>query len=144
MSDITTILTTTITILFNSSISLVNETVTNSLATNATVIPPTSDTNVPLWVGFIGCLIASVFFGSNFVPVKQYSAGDGFFFQFVFCVSVWIVGLTLDVILDNQRFYPLVLIGGVLWATGNLVTVFCIKTCGLTVGLLIWCTSCLI
>ncbi|CAF1518542.1 unnamed protein product [Rotaria magnacalcarata] len=144
MSDITTILTTTITILFNSSISLADETINNSLATNVTVVPPTSDTNVPLWVGFIGCLIASVFFGSNFVPVKQYSAGDGFFFQFVFCVSVWIVGLILDVILDNQRFYPLVLIGGVLWATGNLVTVFCIKTCGLTVGLLIWCTSCLI
>ncbi|CAF5136456.1 unnamed protein product, partial [Rotaria magnacalcarata] len=80
MFDITTILTTTITILLNSSISLADETINNSLATNGAVIPPTSDTKVPLWVGFIGCLIASVFFGSNFVPVKQYSAGDGFFF----------------------------------------------------------------
>ncbi|CAF3417406.1 unnamed protein product, partial [Rotaria socialis] len=58
MSDITTILTTTITILFNSSITLADETINNSLATNVTVVPPTSDTNVPLWVGFIGCLIA--------------------------------------------------------------------------------------
>ena len=33
---------------------------------------------------------------------------------------------------------------GVLWTTGNLVTVFCIKTCGLAVGLLIWGTTSLI
>jgi glucose uptake protein GlcU len=33
---------------------------------------------------------------------------------------------------------------GILWTTGNLVTVFCIKTCGLAVGLLIWGTTSLI
>ena len=33
---------------------------------------------------------------------------------------------------------------GILWTTGNLVTVFCIKTCGLSVGLLIWGTTSLI
>lgn len=33
---------------------------------------------------------------------------------------------------------------GVLWTTGNLVTVLCIKTCGLAVGLLIWGTTSLI
>ncbi|CAF4784057.1 unnamed protein product, partial [Rotaria magnacalcarata] len=32
----------------------------------------------------------------------------------------------------------------VLWTTGNLVTVFCIKTCGLAVGLLIWGTTSLV
>lgn len=68
---------------------------------------------IPLWAGFVGCLVASVFFGLNLLPVKQFSAGDGFFFQFVFCVAVWLVGLILDRILDNQRFYPLVLIGGI-------------------------------
>jgi hypothetical protein len=36
------------------------------------------------------------------------------------------------------------LFSGVLWTTGNLVTVFCIKTCGLAVGLLIWGTTSLI
>jgi len=33
---------------------------------------------------------------------------------------------------------------GALWSTGNLVTVFCIKTCGLAVGLLIWGTTSLL
>ncbi|CAF0841464.1 unnamed protein product [Adineta ricciae] len=103
-----------------------------------------SEEPMPKWAGFVGCIIASVFFGSNLLPVKQFSVGDGFFFQFIYCVAVWLVGLILDLILNNQRFYPLVLVGGVLWTTGNLATVFCIKTCGLAVGLLIWGTTSLI
>lgn len=98
--------------LLNGSTPTIEETTMSFLGSNTTEIMPISDSNVPLWAGFMGCLVASVFFGSNFVPVKQYSAGDGFFYQFVYCVAVWIIGLILDVILDNQRFYPLVLIGG--------------------------------
>jgi glucose uptake protein GlcU len=41
-------------------------------------------------------------------------------------------------------FFNLKLFTGILWTTGNLVTVFCIKTCGLAVGLLIWGTTSLI
>jgi hypothetical protein len=41
-------------------------------------------------------------------------------------------------------FSNLKLFTGILWTTGNLVTVFCIKTCGLAVGLLIWGTTSLI
>ena len=67
----------------------------------------------PLWAGFVGCFVASVFFGSNLLPVKQFSAGDGFFFQLVYCVAVWVVGQILDLILNNQRFYPLVILGGI-------------------------------
>ena len=67
---------------------------------------------LPIWVGFVGCLVASLFFGSNLLPVKQFSAGDGVFFQFAFCVAVWIIGLILDRIIDNNRFYPLVMLGG--------------------------------
>lgn len=72
-----------------------------------------TENHLPLWSGFVGCIIASIFFGSNLIPVKQYSAGDGFFFQFVYCVAVWLVGIVLDRILDNQRFYPMVLVGGI-------------------------------
>jgi hypothetical protein len=69
--------------------------------------------STPLWAGYVGCLVASVFFGSNLLPVKQFSAGDGFFFQFIYCVAVWVVGQILDLILNNQRFYPLVILGGI-------------------------------
>ena len=85
---------------------------TTSIEPSNSNTPATSPDVMPKWAGFIGCLVASVFFGSNLLPVKQFSAGDGFFFQFVFCVAVWLVGLILDVILNNQRFYPLVIVGG--------------------------------
>lgn len=29
------------------------------------------------WLGYIGAIIAVVFFGSNFVPVKKYETGEG-------------------------------------------------------------------
>ena len=88
------------------------EELTTTTDQNTTTTEKPTVVSVPLWAGFLGCLIASLFFGSNLLPVKQFSAGDGFFFQFVFCVAVWLVGLILDLILDNQRFYPLVLVGG--------------------------------
>jgi hypothetical protein len=76
------------------------------------MVEGTVDAPLPIWVGFIGCIVASVFFGSNLIPVKQFSAGDGFFFQFISCVTIYVVGLIVDIIINNQRFYPLVLIGG--------------------------------
>ncbi|CAF2404221.1 unnamed protein product [Rotaria sp. Silwood2] len=132
--------------LITSSISdnVIDDVVDTNIYNNTTIVNTASENQLPLWAGFVGCLVASIFFGSNLLPVKQFSAGDGFFFQFIYCVTVWVIGLILDLILDNQRFYPLVLIGGILWTTGNLVTVFCIKTCGLAVGLLIWGTTSLI
>ena len=82
------------------------EDTTSEEASTATTPPPVEPTEKPLpvWVGFIGCLVASIFFGSNLLPVKQFSAGDGVFFQFVFCVAVWIIGLILDRIISNDRF----------------------------------------
>ena len=68
---------------------------------------------MPMWAGFVGCLVATIFFGSNLVPVKQFSAGDGVFFQLAFCVPVYVIGLIVDLILNNQRLYPLVLVGGI-------------------------------
>ncbi|CAF1379569.1 unnamed protein product [Adineta steineri] len=140
MTDVTTEFSPIITSILSSTINLLS---TNS-SINATIVAASVSSSVPIWAGFIGCLVASIFFGSNLVPVKQFSAGDGVFFQFVFCVAVYLVGLILDLILNNQRWYPLVLIGGVLWTTGNLVTVFCIKTIGMSVGILIWGTTSLI
>jgi hypothetical protein len=79
---------------------------------NATIADASMGSAMPTWAGFFGCLVASIFFGSFLIPVKQFSAGDGVFFQFVFCVAVFIVGIIVDLITDNQRFYPLAIIGG--------------------------------
>lgn len=45
--------------------------------------------------GYFACLIAVVFFGTNFVPVKRVAIGDGVFFQ---------VGLYLMIPYDNLIF----------------------------------------
>jgi len=31
------------------------------------------------WQGYVGAVIAVVFFGSNFIPVKKFETGDGKF-----------------------------------------------------------------
>ena len=35
--------------------------------------------------GYVSCLVAVLFFGTCFVPVKQFDTGDGIYFQ----VSPW-------------------------------------------------------
>jgi hypothetical protein len=94
--------------------SLILDTISLSTIKNEDIMMANGsvETPLPVWVGFIGCLVASIFFGSNLVPIKQFSAGDGFFFQFVSCVTIFVVGLIVDIIINNQRFYPLVMIGG--------------------------------
>lgn len=34
-------------------------------------------TPLPQYVGYIGCFLAALFFGSNFIPVKKFETGDG-------------------------------------------------------------------
>jgi len=89
-------------------------------------------------VGFICAGVAAVCFGSNFVPVKQFETGNGIFFQFILCVSIWCVGVIVNIIRDFPDFEPIAMTGGVLWCTGNLMVVPVIKTIGLGMGVLIW------
>lgn len=104
-------------VIFLLSVFLINESTAFQIKTelkdvNTTKKPDDSEDKLPMWTGYLGCIIASIFFGSNLLPVKQFSAGDGVFFQFVYCVAVWAVGLIVDLVLKNERFYPLVLVGG--------------------------------
>lgn len=101
-------------------------------------------TSTPTYVGFIGVVVAVVFFGSNFVPLKKFDTGDGIFFQWVLCIAIWHVGLVVSAVRNFGTFYPLAMLGGTLWCSGNVLTVFIIKTIGLAQGFLIWGMSNLI
>nr|CAB3267042.1 transmembrane protein 144-like [Phallusia mammillata] len=90
------------------------------------------------WQGYVGAVIAILLFGSNFVPVKKFETGDGIFFQWVLCTAIWISGLVTNCIQNFPTFYPLAMLGGFLWATGNVCVVPIIKTIGLGLGMLIW------
>ena len=55
-------------------------------------------------------------------------------------MGIWFVGLVIHISgLTNMKFYPLVMVGGAIWCTGNMCVVPIIKTIGLAMGLLIWC-----
>uniref|UniRef100_A0AAY5EQB0 Transmembrane protein 144a n=1 Tax=Electrophorus electricus TaxID=8005 RepID=A0AAY5EQB0_ELEEL len=93
---------------------------------------------IDLTYGFVSCAVSVLFYGSNFVPVKKIDTGDGMFFQWVLCAAVWTVSLVANIILRSPKFWPLAMLGGAIWATGNITVVPIVKTIGLGLGLLIW------
>ncbi|XP_063165713.1 transmembrane protein 144 isoform X2 [Candoia aspera] len=97
-----------------------------------------SSNTTDLTIGFTSSAVAVVLFGTNFVPVKKFDTGDGMFFQWILCAAIWIVSLIVNLIQNSPRFWPLAMVGGFLWATGNVTVVPIIKTIGLGLGLLIW------
>mmetsp|Transcript_34593 Transcript_34593/g.80713 ORF Transcript_34593/g.80713 Transcript_34593/m.80713 type:complete len:336 (-) Transcript_34593:225-1232(-) len=95
-------------------------------------------------VGYLCAAVAVLFFGSNFAVVAKYDAGDGMFFQLVLCLGIWFTGLVVLLLRSNPTFYPVAMTGGVLWCSGNCLTVYIIKQIGLGPGLVTWGTAALI
>ncbi|CAF0834073.1 unnamed protein product [Rotaria sp. Silwood1] len=120
-----------------------NDEIIENIATiidNSTTTP-SPDPTTPISVGYISVLISIIFFGSNFVPAAKYPIRDGLSFQFFLCCGIWITGAIINLIVGNPPFFPLVLIGGVLWTTGNILSVYVITINGLGLSMLLWCTS---
>lgn len=89
-------------------------------------------------LGYLSSFVAILLFGSNFAPLKKYDTGDGMFLQWVLCAAIWLVALVVNLILHCPRFWPFAMLGGCIWATGNIAVVPIIKTIGLGLGILIW------
>jgi hypothetical protein len=116
--------------------------ITNTTTAIATTVAPS--VLIPAYWGYIGLAVAVVFFGSNYLPVKQYETGDGMFFQLVLCLAIWSVGFVVYWVRNFPKFYALPMVGGALWATGNINTVPIIKCIGIGLGMLFWGTVSLI
>jgi len=89
-------------------------------------------------LGYAGALLASVFFGSNYVPTKKYPQGDGMAFIWIFSSGVLTVGIFSIFIAGKATFVYTGLLGGTLWASGNLCVIPIVKLIGLGLGLLLW------
>ncbi|KNC53151.1 transmembrane protein 144 [Thecamonas trahens ATCC 50062] len=89
-------------------------------------------------LGFGAAAIAVVCFGSNFVPVKKFQTGDGMFFQWVMCAAIFCAGVCVNAVRESPEFHYLAMLGGFLWCTGNLFSVFVIRAVGLGLGLCLW------
>lgn len=92
----------------------------------------------PAYLGFVTAFIAVFFYGTNFAPVKKFDTGDGMFFQWVLCSAIMVTGIIVQLARNSPKFYPIVMLGGFLWETGNVCVVPIIKTIGLGLGLCIW------
>lgn len=88
--------------------------ITNTTIATTTAAPAVV---IPAYWGYLSLVIAVFFFGSNYLPVKQYETGDGMFFQLVLCLAIWTVGFVVYWFRDFPKFYALPMIGGVLWTT---------------------------
>ncbi|KAE9555825.1 hypothetical protein FO519_001039 [Halicephalobus sp. NKZ332] len=95
--------------------------------------------------GLTQLFFAVVLFGSMFVPLKKFDAGDGFFAQWIMSVSILIVGFGVFGWQSFVYFYPVAMLGGVFWACGNCMAIPVIKRLGMALGILIWnSTNCLV
>lgn len=66
-----------------------------------------TDHGLPTYSGFIFLLGSSFFYGSNYLPVKQYDTGDGLFFQLILCVAIWTVGFVVNCVRNFPKFEAL-------------------------------------
>jgi len=90
-------------------------------------------------LGFVSAAISVLGFGSNFIPVKAYSTGDGMFFQLTQALGIFTVGIVVQLIRGYQSiFQPWAMLGGFIWCTGNCMCPQIINFIGMAVGLLIW------
>ncbi|XP_052274885.1 transmembrane protein 144-like isoform X2 [Dreissena polymorpha] len=105
---------------------------TNGSACNKT------ESDISHGFGFLAAGVAILLFGTNFAPVKKFDTGDGVFFQWIMCIAIWSGGLVVQQIRKNPQFYPLAMLGGFFWETGNMCVVPIIKTIGLGLGMCIW------
>jgi glucose uptake protein GlcU len=89
----------------------------------------TNDT-LPSYIGYISVIGSSILFGSCYVPVKKFETGDGMFFQLMVCIGIWLAGFCLNAVRNFPKFYPLPMLGGFFWATGQVTVVPIIKLIG--------------
>ncbi|XP_007551096.1 transmembrane protein 144b [Poecilia formosa] len=114
------------------------------ICSQETVVSSNSTNFTNFAYGLTANIAAVVLYGSTFVPVKRIETGDGMFYHFVSCASIWVVSLFGDLVLRTPKFHPLAMLGGMIWATGSMAAVTIVKAIGLGLGILIWGSSSLL
>merc|ERR1719235_193143 len=92
----------------------------------------------PQMTGYLCCLIAVLGFGSNMIPVKKVETGDGIFFALCMSFGILCVGALVGLVQGFPQLEAMAMLGGALWATGNVVCVAIIQAIGLGPGVLTW------
>ena len=89
-------------------------------------------------IAWLCTAIACLGFGCNFVPTKLTDIKDGQFFALWVTIGIFLVGLVQWLLNGCYEFEPIAMLGGAIWATGNMMVPFIIANCGLGIGQLVW------
>uniref|UniRef100_A0A1I8AC73 Transmembrane protein 144 n=1 Tax=Steinernema glaseri TaxID=37863 RepID=A0A1I8AC73_9BILA len=96
-------------------------------------------------IGLGGCAIASLAFGSMYVPMKHQKSKNPFFLQWLISVGIILIGYVIQAVEGFPPFYPFAMVGGFFWTVASLCSLPVIERVGMAVGMLLWNTSnCLI
>ncbi|KAI6176017.1 hypothetical protein M3Y97_00753200 [Aphelenchoides bicaudatus] len=91
--------------------------------------------------GLVECIASTVLYGSAFVPIKKRKFGDGIYSLQIRSIAILIVGLVTYIWSGYPPFYPLAMVGGMLWAIANLIVLPCIAQLGLGMTVLLYSTT---
>jgi len=77
---------------------------------------------------------------------KKFETGDGMFFQWVLCTSIFICGFIVNLVrtdyssglVSSISVYPFAMLGGALWCMGNAMATTIIKCIGLGLAICLW------
>lgn len=89
-------------------------------------------------IGFISCIISCISFGFMFAPLRNLDCKDGFYVQWIQCTVIFVVGFVINCVRGFPTINPIAMIGGFLFATGNIASVPIVSCLGIGVGMLIW------
>ncbi|KAL5968460.1 hypothetical protein TSMEX_003815 [Taenia solium] len=95
-------------------------------------------TQVPTQWGYIAIFGLTVAFGTMLLPTKKFDIRDGWIFQWIMSVALAFAMLIIHLCIGSPRIWPLTILSGFLWSTGNITVVPIIKRLGMGIGMLIW------
>eukprot|EP01095_Lingulamoeba_sp_RSL-Kostka_P001442 TRINITY_DN1201_c0_g1_i1.p1 TRINITY_DN1201_c0_g1~~TRINITY_DN1201_c0_g1_i1.p1 ORF type:complete len:242 (+),score=65.77 TRINITY_DN1201_c0_g1_i1:166-891(+) len=90
------------------------------------------------WFGWLGTILAAIFFGSNYVVVKKFPVGDGIAYQWFMGLGILLTGYIAMFVSGFPNWEYSGLLGGSLWALGNVMVPTIIEYLGLGLAFLLW------
>eukprot|EP00002_Diphylleia_rotans_P009774 TRINITY_DN20127_c0_g1_i1.p1 TRINITY_DN20127_c0_g1~~TRINITY_DN20127_c0_g1_i1.p1 ORF type:complete len:358 (+),score=75.47 TRINITY_DN20127_c0_g1_i1:55-1128(+) len=90
--------------------------------------------------GYGGAFVAAIMFGSNYVVTKNFPTGDGIAVSWAMSVGILCVGYACT-LFNDFVFVSSGILGGSLWALGNLLVPLAIRLAGLGPAFCLWSTG---
>ncbi|KHJ80085.1 hypothetical protein OESDEN_14791 [Oesophagostomum dentatum] len=97
-----------------------------------------------MWIGLLAAVMASLLFGTVFVPIKKVATGDGFASQLFMCIGAFLGSALVNSFLGFPPVYGFAMIGGAAWCLANAFAIQIMNRLGMALAILVWSTvSCI-